>query len=137
MNNNNDDLLHSTTLYDIDYRAYKAFTQNQHAFTFKKHSNQIEFASSRYEKNGQTFNESTRIIFDLKSRSWNFGVLGSINNSFYDSYYEKFEYGERPNYYDIRLKQYSNSDNYYLYVERLGEDKSEYYFHIPNGMFTE
>ena len=35
-------------------------------------------------------------------------------------------------YYDILLEQYANSDNYYLYVERLGEDKSKYYFHIPN-----
>jgi hypothetical protein len=139
MNNNNDDLLHSITLYDTGYKAYKAFTQNQHAFTFKKHSNQIEFTSSRYQKNGQTFNEITRIIFDLKSSSWNFGVLGSINDSFYSNYHGKlnFEYGGGSRYYDILLEQNSNSDNYYLYVERLGEDKSEYYFHIPKGMFTE
>jgi hypothetical protein len=133
MNKNDDDLLHSITLYDTGYNAYKAFIQNQHAFTFKKYSNQIEFISSRHEKNGQTFNEPTRIVFDLKSGGWDFGILGSIKESFYSSYDGKlnFEYGGGSSYYDILLEQYSNSDNYYLYVERLGEDKSEYYFHIP------
>lgn len=139
MNKNHDDLLHSITLYDTGYNAYKAFIQNQHAFTFKKSSNQIEFISSRHKKNGQTFNEPTRIVFDLKSRDWDFGILGSIKGSFYSSYHGKlnFGYGGGSSHYDILLEQYSNSDNYYLYVERLGEDKSEYYFHIypSNGVY--
>lgn len=131
MNKNDDDLLHSIILYDTGYDAYKAFIQNQHAFTFKKYSNQIEFISSRYENNGQTFNEPTKIVFDLKSGDWDFGILGSIKGSFDSSYKGKlkFEYEGGSSY--ILLEQYSNSDNYYLYVERLGEDKSEYYFHIP------
>lgn len=133
MNKNHDDLLHSITLYDTGYNAYKAFIQNQHAFTFKKYSNQIEFISSRHKKNGQTFNEPTKIVFDLKSGDWDFGILGSIKGSFYSSYDGKlnFKYGGGSTYYSILLEQYSDSDNYYLHVKRLGEDKSEYYFHIP------
>ena len=133
MNKNDDDLLHSITLYNTGYNAYKAFIQNQHAFTFKKYSNQIEFISSKHKKNGQTFNEPTGIVFDLKSGGWDFGILGSIKESFYNSYDGKlnFKYGGGSTYYSILLEQYSNSDNYYLHVKRLGEDKSEYYFHIP------
>ena len=68
MNKNDDDLLHSITLYDTGYNAYKAFIQNQHAFTFKKYSNQIEFISSRHKKNEQNvknFKNIRRKIIDF------------------------------------------------------------------------